>query len=369
MKVTALSENLKKTLEIVGRGVSSRPQLPILSGILMRATNEGVEMVSTDLEISLWAKMGAKVIDEGEVVVPARLFADLVASLNPGPVEIVVEKHKMTIVSGKTRAEIMVQSAEDYPVIPKMKSAQLKVKMGEFREKIDRVSVSAAKDDTRPILTGMLWEFGSDQILLAATDGYRLSVDKMKIVKAEDKLTGSMVLPARSLVEVSRVAGEMGMETMEIEFNKENQQVIFAFGEVEISSRLIAGEFPPYQQIMPNTYKTRLVFEKDEFAEAVKRAKLFAKENANIVRLSVEENGLKVTAESTQIGTNESEIEAEIEGDKITVAFNAQYLLDYLNIFGEQSIVWETEGELKPSVFKSQDENWIQVVMPVRIQS
>jgi DNA polymerase-3 subunit beta len=161
----------------------------------------------------------------------------------------------------------------------------------------------------------------------------------------------------------------MGVDSLAVEFDKGNQQVIFSLEEVEIASRLISGEFPPYQQIMPNTYSTRLSFDKDEFADAVKRAKLFAKDNANIVRLSVEENKLKVVAESSQIGANESEIEAETEGEKVTVAFNAQYLLDYLNIFDEPSIVWETEGELKPSVFRAKDENWMQVVMPVRIQS
>ena len=368
MKVTALSENLKKTLGVVSRGISSRPQLPVLSGVLLRATGEGMEMVTTDLEISFWSKMGAKVIEEGEIVVPARLFSDLVASLPPGAVDIETDKNKLILKSKQIKAEIMGQEADDYPVIPRMKSSQLKINAGEFREKVDKVSVSAAKDDTRPVLTGMLWEFKSEEVVLAATDGYRLSVDKMKIPKIEEKLLGKVILPARSLMEVSRVAGEMGVDSLAVEFDKENQQVIFALDGVEVASRLIAGEFPPYQQIMPNTYNTRSSFGKDEFAEAVKRAKLFARENANIVRLSVEDGMLKVVAESSQVGTNESEIEAEVEGEKITVAFNAQYLLDYLNIFDEQNVVWETEGELKPSVFRAKDENWMQVIMPVRMQ-
>ncbi|KKP29670.1 MAG: polymerase III subunit beta protein [Candidatus Nomurabacteria bacterium GW2011_GWF1_31_48] len=368
MKVTALSENLKKTLGIVSRGISSRPQLPVLSGVLLKASSEGLDMVTTDLEISFWAKTGAKVVEEGEVVVPARLFSDLVASLPPGPVELETEKNKLILKTKQTRAEIMGQGAEDYPVIPRMKTSQLKIGSGEFREKVDKVSVSAAKDDTRPVLTGMLWEFKPEEVILAATDGYRLSVDKMKTSKIEEKLLGRVILPARSLMEVSRVAGEMGVESLAVEFDKENQQVIFALDGVEIASRLISGEFPPYQQIMPNTYNTRLSFDRDEFADAVKRAKLFARENANIVRLSVEEGKVRVIAESSQVGANESEIEAEVEGEKVTVAFNAQYLLEYLNIFDEQNVVWETEGELKPSVFRAKDENWQQVIMPVRIQ-
>ena len=368
MKVTALTENLKRTLGIVSRGVSSRPQLPVLSGVLIRATKEGVDMITTDLEITFWVKMGAKVEEEGEIVLPTKLFFDLISSLPSGSVDISTEKNKLIIKGKQTKAEIMGQNADDYPVIPRMTRGQLKIKSGEFAEKVDKVSVSAARDDTRPVLTGVLWEFMSDEIVLAATDGYRLSVDKMQMVKVDEKLSGKVILPARSLTEVSKVAMESGVEKIEIELNRENQQVIFSFDGVEIASRLITGEFPPYQQIMPNTYTTRSVFDRGEFADAVKRAKLFAKENANIVKLTVEEGKLKVIAESTQVGTNESEMEAGVEGESLTVAFNAQYLLDYLNIFNEKEVIWETEGELKPSVFRSIDENWMQVIMPVRVQ-
>lgn len=368
MKITVLTENLKKTLDIVNRGVSSRPQLPILSGILLKATKEGIDMISTDLELSLWASMGAKVEEEGEIVVPAKIFGELISGMPAGTIDLSTEKEKLIVRNKTIKAEIMGQNAEDYPVIPRLKKAQLRIKAGEFADKIDKVSVSAAKDDTRPVLMGILWDLKDKEVTLAATDGYRLSVDKMEISNVGKELADKMILPARSLSEVAKAAQEMGVETIEVEFDKENQQVIFALDGVEVASRLIAGEFPPYQQIMPNTYSTKLSFDKDEFADAVKRAKLFARENANVVRLTVEEGKMRVVAESTQVGTNETELEAEIEGGKITVAFNAQYLLDYLNIFTDKRLTWETEGELKPSVFRSADTNWLQVIMPVRLQ-
>ena len=332
MRVEVQAENLKKALGVVGRGVSSRPQLPVLSGVLIRANKTGLEIVSTDLEISLWVRVESSVTEEGEMVVPARLFADLTTSLPTGTVEMTAEKNKLLIRGKQTKAEIMGQGAEDYPVIPRLKKPQMKIKAGEFREKIDRVSVSAARDDTRPVLTGMLWEIQESEIVLAATDGYRLSVDRLKLGKQTD-LTGKLILPARSLIEVARVAEETGVDEIDAEFDKDNQQVIFALDGVEVSSRLIAGEFPPYQQIMPNTYSTKLNFDRDGFFEAVKRAKLFARENANIVKLSVEEGKIRIIAESSQVGTNETEVEAEVEGEKVMVAFNAQYLVDFLNIF------------------------------------
>ena len=155
-----------------------------------------------------------------------------------------------------------------------------------------------------------------------------------------------------------------------MEFDKENQQVIFTITDMEVSSRLIAGEFPPYQQIMPNTYSTKAVFNREELLEAVKRANLFARDNANIVKMIIEGEKLIIKAESSQLGSNSSELEAEVEGEGLTVAFNARYLLDYLAVNNVERVVWETEGELKPSVFKREDnDGWVQVIMPVRTQN
>lgn len=369
MKVTILSENLKKTLSIVSRGVSTRPHLPILSGVMIKATSEGLFLTSTDLELSFWVKMGARVEEEGSVVIPAKLLYELVVSLPAGPLVLETVEDTMKLVTNSVKAEIVGQPPEDFPVIPRAGKTQATLSAGDFREVVERVCVSAARDDTRPVLTGVLWQFDESQVVLAATDGYRLSVDRMNLKKNYEGKDKKVILPARALLEVSKVLSETGSDVLGMDFDKENQQVVFSIGEIEVSSRLVAGEFPPYQQIMPNTYKTNLEFSKNDFADAVKRAKLFAKDNANIVKLSVEKGKIVVRAESSQIGNNETEIDAEVEGENITVAFNAQYLLDYLAILSEEKMIWETEGELKPSVFKSSDPDWIQVVMPVRVQS
>ena len=172
-----------------------------------------------------------------------------------------------------------------------------------------------------------------------------------------------------SRVDIFSLREEAANVIERISYDKENQQVIFTITDMEISSRLIAGEFPPYQQIMPNTYSTKAVFNREELLEAVKRASLFAKDNANIVKMTIEGEKLIIRAESSQLGSNSTEIETEVEGEGLTVAFNARYLLDYLAVNNVERVRWETEGELKPSVFKrEEDEGWIQVVMPVRTQ-
>jgi DNA polymerase-3 subunit beta len=370
MKISVQATDLKKYLGIVNRGIGSRPQLPILSGMLLKVTGEEVNLVSTDLEISFWVRLPAKIEEEGEMVVPAKLFSELVSGLPVGVVTLTSEKDTLKIEAKGINAEIVGQSAEDFPSIPRAKKAQLTLKSGEFRQKMDRVCISAARDDTRPVLTGVLWELSDKHATLVATDGYRLSVDKLEVQKTSLEKDTKFILPARSLSEVSKVLAETGEDSFGVEFDKENQQVIFTITDMEVSSRLIAGEFPPYQQIMPNTYSTRATFNREELLEAVKRANLFARDNANIVKMTIEENKLIIKAESSQLGSNSTEIETEVEGDGLTVAFNARYLLDYLGVNNVEKVMWETEGELKPSVFKrEEDEGWIQVVMPVRVQN
>jgi len=336
----------------------------------LKVTKDEVNLVSTDLEVSFWVKLPAKIDEEGEMIVPAKLFGELVASLPIGNVHLSIEKNILTVSSKGINAEVMGQGVEDYPSIPRAKKTQITLKSGEFRQKMDRVCISAARDDTRPVLTGVLWELEESKTILAATDGYRLTVDKLDVVKTSIEKNTRFILPARSLQEISKVLAETGEDNFGIEFDKENQQVIFTIADMEISSRLIAGDFPPYQQIMPNTYSTKAVFSREGLLEAVKRANLFARDNANIVKMSIEGEKLIVKAESSQLGSNSTEIETEVEGEGLTVAFNARYLLDYLGVNNAERVVWETEGELKPSVFRREDDDgWIQVVMPVRVQN
>lgn len=369
MKIIVQSGELKKYLGIVNRGVSSRPQMPILSGVLLKAENNEVSLISTDLEISFWLRLSAKVEEEGEVVVPAKLFSELVSGFPAGSVTLSVEKHIVKIEVDGIISEIVGQSADDFPSIPRANKSQIVIRAGDFRQKIDRVCVSAARDDTRPVLTGVLWEIDGEKVSLVATDGYRLSVDRIFLSKTDLEKEVRLILPARSLQEISKMLGETGVGDFSLEFDKGNQQVIFKVGEIEVTSRLIAGEFPPYQQIMPNTYSSRAVFGKLEILEGVKRASLFARDNANIIKLQMENEGVTVRAESSQIGTSVSKMVATTEGNGLTVAFNARYLLDYLASCTSEKVVWETEGELKPSVFRNEDEEtWTQVIMPVRIQ-
>jgi DNA polymerase-3 subunit beta len=283
--------------------------------------------------------------------------------------EITVIEQKMTLKTEGVETELLCQNATDFPSIPRVGKIQVQVKSGEFRQKMDRINISSAKDDTRPVLTGVLWEIEEKKAVLATTDGFRLSVDEVTLVKNDLSEKCKFVVPTRSLLEVSKVLSELMRENLEVEFNKDDHQVVFGAGDVEISSRLIEGEFPPFRQIVPNTYNLKMSIEKDSLISAVKRASLFAKDQANVIRVEIENKIMRVMSENTQVGKNTTEIEMVSEGESMTMAFNAKYLLDYLAVVDGDKVEWETEGELKPSVFRDgREPQWLQVVMPIRVQ-
>ena len=368
MKVTVLAENLRKGLGIAIKAVSMRSQLPVLSGVLMKAEKSKLVIMATDLEISFKVVLGAKVSKEGEMVVPARLFLDLISGLPIGPVDLVEEKQILRIESGGVKAEIVGQSADEFPSLPRVKKMELSLSAGSLKECINRVTVSAARDDTRPVLSGVLWNFDGKEVSLIATDGYRLGMDGIKEVSGEAKKKRKLILPARALQELARVVDEEGVKKVEVGFDEENQQVMFKVEDVEMVSRLIAGNFPAYEQIMPGEYRTRVLIRREDLLEAVKRASLFAREGSNIVRFKVEKDGLVVEAESGQTGGSQTKLEGKVEGEGMVIAFNARYVVDYLGVVSGDEVVLELVEELKPGVFKVEGEEFVQVVMPIRMQ-
>ena len=369
MKITILAENLKRGLGIVLRGVTSKSGLPILSGVMIKVTSDGLELLTTDLEISFRVKIGVKVKEEGEVVVPAKLLFDLVSGLPVGPVEMEVEKHVLKIDGGGVKTEMVGQAAEEFPSLPRSKGKELKISVSEFRKRVDRVAVSAARDDTQPVLSGVLWKFGKNKVELAATDRYRLGVDVMSGLKLSEEMEDKkLILPARALQELSRVLSDGQIREMGVEFDEDNQQVVFVAESVEMVSRLIAGDFPPFEQILPSDHRVRVEINREDVLEAVKRASLFAGNGANIIKLQVTNDRLHVRGADNQKGKSETSLEAKVEGEDVEMAFNSRYLLDYLGTVDEEKVFLESEGELKPGVFKIKDEGFVQVVMPIRLQ-
>lgn len=364
MKISVLAENLTRSVGVAVRSVSGKAQLPVLSNILIKANKSGLEIVGTDLELSMITKVGARVEEEGEILVPARLFSELVTTLPVGAVDLSLNKQVLMVNTGKMKAEIVGISADEYPVVPRYEGKGIKIKSEVLRTSIGRVAIAAAKENTRPVLEGVWWLLGNEGIELAATDGYRLGTDRLKIAGVEQK-NQEFVVPVRAVLELLRLLADNQGE-VKVEFDKDKQQVVFSVGETELVSRLIGGEFPPFKQIIPQEYKTRVKVKKDDLLSSVKRASIFARGNANIVLWEIDQEVLVVSAASAEVGKNESEIEVSGEVEKMKIAFNGKYLVDYLSNIDVEEIVFESEGELRPGVFRVEGSEFVHIVMPIR---
>lgn len=368
MKLTILQENLSKGIAQAERFISAKTQLLVLTNIYLKAEREKLKIQATNLEtgITLWLK--AKIENQGEITVPARVFSEFLNSLPKEKVKLELEGKKLHLSSGSFSASFTGVAADEFPPLPTLveKKPEITFPASVFFPALSKVSFAAARDEGRPVLTGVLFKPEGEKLTLAATDGYRLSVKVFK--KSKLKLASSLIIPARSLLEALRIVGE-GEEEVGLSFTEKKNQAIFSLPEVEIVTRLIEGEFPEYQKIIPGSFTTRVVLEKESFLKALKMAAIFARDSANIVRLQIEKQALTISANSPQVGENQTRVEAGVEGEEQKIAFNVRFLLEFLGNIDEEEVVFEMSGALNPGLFKTpKDPLFLHVIMPVRVQ-
>jgi len=400
VKVSCFQENLAKGLSIVGRAVSSRSTLPVLGNILLEAKDNQLRLAATNLEIGINCWIGARVDDEGAVTVPARLLAEFVNSLPAERIdlELSVRTQTLHLQCARYEANIKGIDAAEFPIIPTVDNGEgpeetavvlegstIALETAGLRKMIDQVVFAAATDESRPTLTGVEVSFKGDRLAMAATDGYRLSVRSVELDQpfAEDI---TVIVPARSLGELGRVITDANDEKpVQVTVTQARNQILFrvwgkgtesrgAFHQVDLVSQLIDARFPDYRAIIPKNHTTRTVVPTDALLQAVKVAHLFARDNANIVRLGIQPgNGegpgtLQLAAVSTEMGDNVNQLDAMVEGGDIEITFNARYLIDVLSQISEPQVVIETTQSNRPGTIRPVGmgtEEFLHVVMPM----
>lgn len=378
MRVSCLQENLAKGLSTVARAVATRSTLPVLGNILLETDQSRLKLAATNLEIGINCWIGAKIEEEGATTVPARLLADFVNSLPPERIdmELIVRTQTLHLRCLRYEANIKGIDASEFPLIPtaaKLEGgARVRIAPDLIRQMINQVTFAAATDESRPILTGVLVRFENNRLTLAAADGFRLSV---RTAELEESISApiSVIIPARALAELARVSADE-QNPIELIISEGRNQALFHLSNVDLVSQLIEGNFPDYRQIIPKMYTTRTVVDTRAFLNATKIASFFARDAANIVRLKMEPGGdltpglLTVAATSAEVGDNVSQMEAQIEGQDLEIAFNAKYLMDVLSVIDGPQVALETTTSSSPGVLKpvgSQD--FTHVIMPMHI--
>lgn len=401
MRVSCLQENLAKGLSIVSRAVSTRSTLPVLGNILIEARGNQLRLAATNLEIGINCWIGAKVEDEGAITVPARLLSDFVSSLPPERVEMELSTRTQTLHLHCARIDANLKGIDssDFPIIPTISGSDdaedaatqvagtaIELEPTGLRKMIDQVIFAAATDESRPTLAGVEVTFKDGLIRMAATDGYRLSVRSARIEGAAPS-DGTVIVPSRSLGELGRISadGDEARKIVALIPEQNRNQILFqvwgkpdirgGFHRVELVSQLIDARFPDYRAIIPKKHETRTVVDTAALLKAVRVASLFARDNANIVRVKISGgngsgNGqVQLMAQSAEMGDNATVIDAMVEGPDLEISFNAKYLIDVLSQITDQSqVLLETTQSTRPGkicpVGVGEDE-FLHVVMPM----
>jgi DNA polymerase-3 subunit beta len=376
VKLSCLQENLVRGISVVGRVVSTRAVLPVLSNILL-ATDEGrLKLAATDLSTSITCWIGAKVDEDGEITIPARLLSDFVSTLPPAQIqmELMTRTKSLHLKCAQFEADIHGIDAQDFPLIPSdVADHKLTIPTSTLRQMIEQVTLAAAPaDEGRVVLTGTLAEFRDSELTMVSADGFRLSLRRAEL-SDEVQEPMDVIIPARALRELARVSVEED-EPVQIIVTPSRNQVLFRLSNVEIVSQLIEGKFPDYNQIIPSSYGTRVVVNTHDLMRAVRISVLFSRDVANIVRLEVipgaETTPGRLIVESTaEVGQNVGELDATVEGEQMEIAFNGRYLIDMLNVIGTEQVALEATNPSRPGILKPVgDDSLIYVIMPMHIK-
>lgn len=375
MKISLIQENLAKALNHITKAVSNKPNIPVLSNVLLVAEKGKLKLSATDLELGMNVWVGADTDDEGQVTVSARLLSEFVSSIKPGKIILELEGNTLKVNTEDNSAKFNIIPADEFPLVPTPEGKPFMVLNAlDFAKGISQVTVASAKDDSRPVLTGVLFESTERRLTMVGVDGFRLARKVVKLEKgAKEDMTN--IVPSKALSELASIVNDIATDkdSVEVYLLDDKNQMLFMIGDVQLSTRLIEGKFPDYQQILPKESSFTFTITKEELEGVVKVAGIFARNvigNKTRFIIDPKKKVLKLAATVADVGQNESTAGLdELEGDELETAYNAKFLADMLNSISGEEIIFETSGVTAPGVFKDKaDKDFVHVIMPMRIE-
>ncbi|MFW5648082.1 MAG: DNA polymerase III subunit beta [Candidatus Alkaliphilus sp. MAG34] len=367
MKFFCNPKTLIYSISIVQKAVSSKSTLPILKGIYLEAYDQNLRLVTTDMELGIDHIMDANIIEEGSVVVDARLFSEIIRKLPDSEVEISLkDNNELLIKCDSIEFNILSYNPSEFPELPKIKEEQVyKIPQDLFKNMIRQTVFATAEDGTRPILTGVLVETGEGMLNMVALDGYRVALRKSDI---ESQLSDKVVIPGKTLNEINRIMD--GGEDEKVQISLTDNHALFTVNNTKLVSRLLEGEFINYNQIIPKEFKSRIKIETKQLLDSIERASLLGKEGRNnLVKFTITDEKMIINSNS-ELGNVHEEIEIELEGDDLQIAFNSRYFIEALRVVDDDVIYLEFTTNLSPGIIKPiSNDNTIHLILPVRLAS
>ena len=373
MNISVLQENLQKGLSTVTKAVENRPTLPVLANVLLEAEGSRLKLAATNLQMSVTMWIGAKVDQPGGITLPAKTFADLVNNLSPERVDLRLDPqtHTVQVKCGATNSNIKGIDADEFPPITHGEGAHISIEAKVLQEMINQTAFAAAREDNRPILTGVYTELDGENITMAAADGYRLAVRNGVLARPASEPM-NMVIPAKTLMEVARIVDE-GDDEIGISLPQDRDIVTFHLSNVDVTSQLLEGRFPDFSAIIPRNYVTSTVMYTQDLLKACRRAQIFARDSANSGRLYVkpannpnEPGEVQIVGKSAERGDLDGLLDASVEGEPLDISFNIEYLIEVLRVVNEERVVFQSNGAENPGVLRPENrEDFVHVIMPM----
>jgi DNA polymerase-3 subunit beta len=376
MKASVSQEKLAHGLNLVSRAVAARSTLPVLGNVLIASDDGRLRLSATNLELGITCWIPARIEQQGSTTVPARTFSDLVGTLPAEQVLLNLDTRTQTlnVRGGTSTNDIKCIDANEFPPLPTpdMEGA-IEINVADFREMIQQVAFAASADEARPVLMGVLLHVEKEKLTLAAADGFRLSV-RTATLSSPAPAPMSAIIPARSLTELARVAPD-GEASLQMVVPKMRNQVVFHAKDVEVTSQLIDGTFPDYQQIIPRKHTTRTLVSTSSLLKACKQAEIFAREGSNVARLNIKSasgemkpSELEISATSEETGKNETVVEATVDGGGVLIAFNVKFLREALEVIKTPNVALEMTAANAPGVLRPVgDDQFLHVIMPMHL--
>lgn len=365
MKINIDKDLLLEKLSVSSRFASNRfSTVPALQGVLFETKNKQIHLSSTNLTSFFYTKIKNPTTQEKKIVFDPKKIIEFLSLLTPGVVEVEIEETRLLLRKDKTNGEFPLIDATDFPNNPIIKEKEEAIKTEVLKKNLPLVLFAASSDDTRPALNGVNFLTQDEELVMVATDGFRLSLLK---IKKEENIPQTL-MPKGFLEEVIRLIKDE--EEVQLKFSEKEKIVSFSFGDTVLFSRLLEGEFPPFEKVIPIEFKTKVVVEREELLRNIRIVSVFAREVSNIILLSFTKEGIELYPKTDQKGQTSTLQEGDIEGPSQTVAFNFKFLIDFLTHVSEKKVVIEVLRPDAPIIFKIEgNKNFLHIIMPVRIQT
>ena len=366
MKASVLKENLKTATNIASRFISAKAQLPILSNFLIKANKNKIQLLATNLETSVSISVGAKVEEEGEIAVSGKALNDLISNLTSNSVDLIAIKEQLNVSSNNFNSNILGSVSTEFPSLPfKSLDGAISIDHSLFTKALNKVLFAASFDETRPVLTGILFEFSGKNLTLVATDGFRLSSYTVTLNSEVEMST--FIVPRNVLLEISK---SQSASEVKVSFDKENNFAVFEVNDIVFSSRIIEGTYPDYKRIVPASFVSEIIVEKELFDKSVKLASVFARESSNIIKFQIDSNNLIIKAESSASGNQENSLEiknTQISGGVFEIMFNYKFIEDLIKVIQSDFINISFSGNnTAAKFFEESDNNFLHLIMPIK---